>query len=527
MRTVQRVLGYCRVSGAEQGRTGTSLQGQREEIEQHCRLAGLPKPTFYVEVESAAAEKLAQRRVLGRLMSEARAGDLVIVSKQDRWSRDTLFYLKSVHELTERGCGFFSIAERFDPATPEGRFAATVMAAVAEHERARIYERTVGRRRQLRDQGCYIEGLPPIGYRRENRKLVVEPAEVPMVAFIFERCVEGESLSAIAAECRLRWPERSSWDKTTVHDLLRNRHLLGEVRTTDDRWQPSHPPIVDRATFARAARALESRRVGGRRHQWGSRTDAWLLRGLLRCKACGRRIGAAYSPNADYYACGGRIRRKGCTAPYARVTVTDDVVAALVLRHLAGLRDELAVAPAETIASVDYRPARARLERKRERLVDLAADGTITRAELAKRLDAITAELARIDEREADSALLARATSKNARAVLLADLRALKRAWRRAPVQQQRRIVEQLVEAIDLDAGTPRITWKPLAQLLTKPGTRSGDSGAAGGSAPAVNQPGAKHCSSRPAPGSDSRWRRRRSSPGRCGGRRGGRWRRT
>src|SRR5678815_2181458 len=96
MRRVKRVIAYARVSGQEQGRRGTSLDGQREEIERYCRSADLPEPKLFVEIESAGAEKLERRAVLRQLLSEIRDGDLVIVSKQDRWSRDVLFYLQSV-----------------------------------------------------------------------------------------------------------------------------------------------------------------------------------------------------------------------------------------------------------------------------------------------------------------------------------------------------------------------------------------------------------------------------------------------
>lgn len=470
MRTVRRVLGYCRVSGAEQGRTGTSLQGQREEIERYCRAHELPAPDLFVEVESAGAEKLDRRRELQRLMNEAHAGDVVMVTKQDRWSRDTLFYLKSIDELLGRGCSFLAIGDQFDPTTPQGRFQATIMAAVAEHERALIKSRTVGRRKQLRDQGCYVEGLTPIGFRRENRRLVVLEAEAEMVRHIFARCIGGASLSEIAAECRARWSHRSSWDKATVHDVLRNRHVLGEVRASDGRWIKAHEPIIDAGTFARADRALKERRVGGRRHAWGSRTDAWLLRGLLRCRACGRRIGAAYSPNADYYACGGRIRRKGCSAPYARVAVTDDVVGALVLRHLTGLRAELA-APAPAAAVVpDFAPARARLEARRDRVLDMAEAGAIDRPELLRRIGRIDAAVGKLDEEEASARRLANASLAPHRRALFADLRALRHAWKDAPVQVRRVIVAELVDGIDLDDGTPRIVWKPLAALVNQPG---------------------------------------------------------
>src|SRR5688572_23275956 len=105
-----RVLAYVRVSGAEQGRTGTSLAGQREEISRYCAIRGYPAPTFRVEVESAAAAKIERRDELRSLIIDTHAGDLVVVSKVDRWSRDIVYCVKSVRELVARGVGWHSIS---------------------------------------------------------------------------------------------------------------------------------------------------------------------------------------------------------------------------------------------------------------------------------------------------------------------------------------------------------------------------------------------------------------------------------
>ena len=102
----RRVLAYVRVSGAEQGRTGTSLDAQREEIAMHCAASGYPEPTVFVEVESAGAEKLERRSELRSLLGSVTSGDLVVVAKQDRWSRDTLFYLQSTRDLVAKGARF-------------------------------------------------------------------------------------------------------------------------------------------------------------------------------------------------------------------------------------------------------------------------------------------------------------------------------------------------------------------------------------------------------------------------------------
>lgn len=145
-----RVLAYARVSTLEQSAHGTSLDSQRDEITRFCASHGYPEPLIHVEAESGAGAKAEARSEQIRLMVSVQRGDLVLVSKQDRWSRDTLHFLRSVDEIMRRGGRFFAITERFDPSTPEGRFVSTIMAATAEQERAR---RGVPARRRLRRRG--------------------------------------------------------------------------------------------------------------------------------------------------------------------------------------------------------------------------------------------------------------------------------------------------------------------------------------------------------------------------------------
>jgi len=55
--TVKRFLGYRRVSTGEQGTAGTSLDGQKEELDVLAASVQSPIMLDFVEVESGAAEK--------------------------------------------------------------------------------------------------------------------------------------------------------------------------------------------------------------------------------------------------------------------------------------------------------------------------------------------------------------------------------------------------------------------------------------------------------------------------------------
>lgn len=413
-----RTLGYVRVSSQEQARTGTSLQAQRDEITEYCRLKKLPEPQLFVEVESASGEAIEKRKELHKLMAETRTGDAVIVTRQDRWSRDVMFHLQSMQQITQKGARFVSIAENFDLGASEGRFASTIMSCVAEQERDRIFRRTVIRRRELRDQGFYIEGLPPVGYRRgkgyQKNILQVFPGEAELVTEMFRKYLNGDSINGITKWLQEEHGEVKRWGKKTVHVALMGRVYLGEVRTTDGSWMKAHEALVTRRVFDAVQEQLVKRRLSGRKPGAETWTSSWLLRGMSRCAVCGRKVGGAYGkPNAFgytfYYVCNSRLRQEveRCSGSgYLNVIELDIAVTAEIKSRLDTLQREFVVAP--TVKRfTDRRVAHLesesnKLTAKRDKVIELCTEGTITRTDLQRKLKELDEQRHQLDLRVED-----------------------------------------------------------------------------------------------------------------------------
>lgn len=200
----RRVLGYARVSSAEQA-LGTSLADQQATIRAHASARGLTVSTMFVEAESAVHEKHERREQIRALMGSVRRGDLVLVDKIDRWSRDPEFTYASVRQIHEAGASLYAIGDDCDPSTPQGDSMLGLRIFFAREEHKRIRLRMVGTRKLMRDRGLYVEGLPPWGYARQDARanrnvLVVVEADAAKVREAFARCVAGESLDVIARE---------------------------------------------------------------------------------------------------------------------------------------------------------------------------------------------------------------------------------------------------------------------------------------------------------------------------------------
>jgi site-specific DNA recombinase len=457
----RRAWGYARVSSDEQGRTGTSLDGQETEIRRYANAQGWRLCGLRREIESGGAERLESRVELQALLREVAPGDAILVTRVDRWSRDLPHAVASARELARRGVSLFAIQDGIDASTPYGDQMLGVMAWASDLERTRIKTRTVGRRNELRDMGFWVEGIPPLGYRVVGRRLVIDPEAAAVVGEVFARCIDGESLSEILAWLHSKGHRG---DKKKVNMLLRRRWYMGEFRRTDGTWFPNHDQIIEPETWHRAQRAMDSRRKGGRKGEATSRTAGWLCRGLGRC-VCGSRMAASYGDGRDYYACGGRLRGTECDEQYARQDLVDAEVEAEVVARLGELSAELSRARTVGNAEPDragIAVAIARNKTKRARVISAFVDGMIDAAEVQKRTAPLDAEAASL---ASEMAIMGAPLTNAERAEVLADVKVMQSRWARLDIATKRQILSLLAESIVFSEGRAEIEWSSVESL--------------------------------------------------------------
>jgi site-specific DNA recombinase len=104
-------------------------------------------------------------------------------------------------------------------------------------------------------------GVVPLGYRVENRHLVIEPAEALTVQHLFERYLELRSVRALADEASASGlAGKASVDgkpgrpfgRGNLYHLLSNPIYVGKIRHRDQLYPGEHQPIVDADLFERA-----------------------------------------------------------------------------------------------------------------------------------------------------------------------------------------------------------------------------------------------------------------------------------
>ncbi len=505
----KRVLGYARVS-SEQQALGTSLKDQERAIAAGAQsIAGLrvAPENMHTEAASSLREKLEKRIEIRRLIDKVRTGDLIVVDKVDRWSRDPEFTYKTVREIREAGANVYFVGEGIDASTPDGDSQLNFRILFAREEAKRIRQRMVGTRKLLRDRGHYVEGRPPLGYRlptedEERHKLVIVDAEVPTVRQIFKLAIAGKGSQATS--------DAIGVPMQRIRSVLRSARLyLGLVQNSDGEWiRGKHEPLITQATFDRAHLAIASRDYKGKGGGSG-RTASWLLRDVVRCAHCdgrmstrqsGRGSGNGVGYRVDYYVCfratpnyraHARCREISRRTPNAwnrrpmalpcepgrgnvRVHETHAHVEPLIKDRLLELRAEL-----QALASRKRRVPEAsedegatisaqlvRLSAKRTRLDDLAADGTMSKDSYKKQIAKLETEEIRLNDR---ARLIARPkplATPAARLAFLDKVEKLLARWEGSPALTRRQIAARLIKRVAVAKGkAPTVTWYTLDEL--------------------------------------------------------------
>ncbi|MBC7333747.1 MAG: recombinase family protein [Actinobacteria bacterium] len=175
------------------------------------------------------------RSALQELLEDIRQGkiNIVLVYKIDRLTRSPkdFYYLIEIFEKYK--VDFVSITERFDTSTPAGRLLRNITLTFAQFERELASERTKDKMLERAKKGLWNGGLVPYGYKRENKRLIVNPKEAEIVKLIYEIYITSGSLSKVYEELKARDIKNrynKHFTKSHLEHILRNIVYTGKVK---------------------------------------------------------------------------------------------------------------------------------------------------------------------------------------------------------------------------------------------------------------------------------------------------------
>ena len=231
-----------------------------------------------------------KRPALKELLADCRAGmiDIVIVYKIDRLSRNLCDFLELTKFFEKHNVSFVSVTQEINTSTSSGRMMLNILATFSQYEREIIAERIRDKFAASRKKGLWMGGCLPLGYRVENRKLIVVPEEAEIVRMIFNRYLETLSPLQLATELNekgYRTKTGREWNLKNMFHILHNCTYAGLVQHKGETYRGEHEAIIDKETWEKVQQYLGKK---GEHKEIFRRPDTIVpLKGLVRCGHCG------------------------------------------------------------------------------------------------------------------------------------------------------------------------------------------------------------------------------------------------
>ena len=436
-----------------------------------------------VKARSAARYYEQVREALNRTGAQR-----LLVWRIDRYGRNTREGLNFLSELMQRGVKIRSFTE--------GDLDETDIAQLlvdGQKESRKISQRVIPNMRVMAKTGHWVArnpwGLDLVPCQDagcKGKRLAPNPDKAPIVAEIFRRADEGQTLTDIQRFLRhehnevrgLEWIKSQLTNEAYLGRVVYDRRQRGEFRRTAGEVitvEDAHEALIDRETFARVgARFRDPQRI--------ARATSRPLDGLIMCSECQKPMYANKKGRHHYMRCSTHQKLGTChwnQIPYTRVEAALEREAerffpeGVIDQEYENLAEQFVARIVPEVVRMQTRAedVRAKIEARIQKRESEQMRAFVARMEGGK-----TAELAtrKIDDLEAliqqdrDELATVNASKgsdewwKAEHRQLLARYRAY--AHRRNTVERE--VVRLLVNCIIVQAGTVVVEWTDLAHGL-------------------------------------------------------------
>ena len=299
---------YPRVSTDDQVREGFSLDEQEKEMKKLCMYKNYQ--IYKVYREEGVSAKNMNRPKFQEMIQDLKDGKInrIIVYKLDRLTR-SIQDLEVICKLIEKyHCSLDSVNEEINTDTAMGVFFIRMTTILAQLEIERTSERTKFGLKGAAKNGHFC-GKAPIGYRKINKKLVIDDLESEVVKEIFDDYVNGLSVCTITKKLNNKNALNRNWRTTTIDRMLSNYIYCGDYLygKRANNMKPIHlenicPAIIDKETF----KMVQTQKERNLKNYTRKHTYVYMQK--IVCSKCNKIMGGSSTtsknkPTQIYYKC--------------------------------------------------------------------------------------------------------------------------------------------------------------------------------------------------------------------------------
>ena len=421
---------------------------------------------MYVD-EGITGTSAKKRKQFMKMISDAEKGkfDLILTREVSRFARNTVDTLQYTRSLKAKGVEVYFINDNIRTFDGDGELRLTIMATLAQDESRKTSIRVKAGQQTSMENGVIYGNGNILGYDKVGKEMIINPEQAKTVRMIFDWYLEGDGVRTIHSKLeqagRLTATGKTEWKTHSISAVLKNTFYCGII-TYHKQWTPdyleqkmirnhgeieytvvqgTHEPIVSVEEFEAVQRIMRSKRtvitdpktrtefVVGKPKP----TSVWSE--LMKCE-CGHNIHKKkwlkYKGKTSYaFQCAATIKtgtfsarmKKGlstngiCRVPmipqwkmemmakyifdrYSRETEgIIDLALSIINKH----KDDEEPQQDNTALIRQYDDEKTKLQKRLDNLIEMRADGEITKdyflnktTEIEARLKAIEDELAKL-----------------------------------------------------------------------------------------------------------------------------------
>ena len=309
MNKIKKIAGiYIRVSTTDQVREGFSLPEQKERLEALCKYKGYQIYKYY-EDAGISAKTGNKRPAFDEMMEDVKQGKIntIVALKLDRINR-SVYDWENVTKITEEyNCDIVCANEEIDTSTANGKMIARLLMSVSQNEIERTGERTkIGLAGAIKIGN--IPSQTPLGFKRDNKKLVPNPLTKDIIVRMYQLYFEGNSyqkIKNIFNEEQVN--NKTNWNDSTIKAMIENEVYKGDYVHGKRGKNPIYyenvvEPIVSKKMWDNCQ---VQKKINSRSYK---RTLTYLFLQKLKCPKCGRILGGKATKKKNgleyyYYYC--------------------------------------------------------------------------------------------------------------------------------------------------------------------------------------------------------------------------------
>ena len=431
-----KIAAYCRVS-TDKADQLNSLEAQKEFFSEYTQRTGDVLVKLYAD-EGISGTKIKNRKEFLRMMSDAEKGmfDMVVVKDISRFARNTVDLLQNVRKLKALGIETqFLTANMTSMGNSE--FVLTIFGALAQEESANTSKRVKFGKKLNAEKGR----VPNIVYGYDKTigdyfNLEINKEESKVVKQIYKWYTEegygAAKISNMLNEKGYRTKRNCKWSQNAICRILTNEiytgkiingkqeisdFLTGQRREKDEtEWLVVERPelrMIEDEVFEKAQEILRGRNDAfNLNHE--RQSNKYLFSTLIKCKECGwsfRRTVRTYKNTYVRWVCSGRNGKGADSCPNKTAVDEEELIQVLQgyfnrilqqknkvidyvvkeFQRVYKAKDENAEYEKELNLQV------ARLQRMRQKYMDMYTDDLISREELNDKLGGTRQELERME----------------------------------------------------------------------------------------------------------------------------------